>query len=101
MIVKILWYGGFVHRLKSSIMLDQYLFKALMHDGTDKEAQNLVFSDIEDFQTQSRHQGPKGLKVICHVVECLAQHILVMKCHSSDGSSCRQQISLSQWGEGT
>ena len=101
MIVKILWYGGFAHRLKSSIMLYQYLFKALVGDGTDKEAQNLVFSNIKDFQTQSRHQGLKGLKVICHVVECLAQRILVTKRHSSDGSSCRQWIYLSQRGERT
>ena len=101
MIIKILWYGSFVHELKCSIMLKQYISKVLVGDGTDKETQNLVFCDVEEFQAQVCHQEPKRLEVICHVAECLAQCILVTKCCSSDGSSYRQGILLSRQGEGT
>ena len=90
-----------INGLKCSIMLKQYTSKVLVGDGTDKETQNLVFCDIEEFQAQVHHQEPKRLEVIHHVAECLVQCILVMKCCSLDGSSYRQQILLSRQGEGT
>ena len=101
MIIKILWYRSFVHGLKCSTMLKQYTFKVLVGNGADKETQNLVFCDVKEFQAQLCHQEPKRLETICHVVECFAQCTPVMKCCSSDGSSYRQWILLSQQGEGT